>query len=228
MRLLGVPIRLLVCDMAGTVINEGGIIYKAIDNTLKGMGYSSTEEERKLWFGKDKKEVLCNHIQKFHNNNNIDQIVDTAEIKLIKELEKEYFENTNIKLMDGTLDLFDTLRTNNVKVALNTGYPKALQKKIIGHFDLNNHIDSYISSEEVIKGRPYPFMIDELSRRTYTYKRKSIVKVGDTMNDILEGINSNCGLSIGVLSGAGKKSDLDTKANMVLNNISDLNKYLQQ
>ena len=48
------------------------------------------------------------------------------------------------------------------------------------------------------------------------------------MNDIMEGRNANCGLSIGVLSGAGKKNELNTVANMVLNNISDLNKYLRQ
>ena len=52
--------------------------------------------------------------------------------------------------------------------------------------------------------------------------------IGDTMNDIMEGRNANCGLSIGVLSGAGKKNELNTVANMVLNNISDLNKYLRQ
>ena len=40
-------------------------------------------------------------------------------------------------------------------VALNTGYPKVFQDKIIQHFNLQDHIDHYISSEEVSYGRPY-------------------------------------------------------------------------
>lgn len=228
MKLLGLPVRLAVFDMAGTIINEGGIIYKAINETLDNMGYYSEENERNNWPGRDKKEVMYTHIKRFHDTNtNIDSIVDTAEKNLLTILEKEYFTNKNIKLMDNTLELFDYMRKNSVKVALNTGYPSSLQEKIINHFDLKDHIDAYISSEEVFRGRPYPYMIMELMKKTYVYDSNKVIKIGDTENDIMEGINANCGLTIGVLSGAGKKDILNKNANMVLNNIGELEKFLR-
>ena len=48
-------------------------------------------------------------------------------------------------------------------------------------------------------------MIMDLMMRLKIYDPRNVVKIGDTSNDILEGLNANCGLSIGVLSGAGKK-----------------------
>lgn len=54
-------------------------------------------------------------------------------------------------------------------------------------------------------GRPAPFMIYELMRRHNIYYSTEVVKVGDTKNDIFEGINAKCGTTVGVLSGAGNK-----------------------
>ena len=59
-------ISLLICDMAGTVINEKGIIYSSIKNTLNHLGFWSTNEDKKHWYGRDKtevmREVITNHI----------------------------------------------------------------------------------------------------------------------------------------------------------------------
>ena len=64
--LLRNKITLLVCDMAGTIINEQGIIYKSIGNTLHGMGFKTTEEDRKIWHGRDKREVLLGVIERHY------------------------------------------------------------------------------------------------------------------------------------------------------------------
>ncbi len=42
-------INLLVRDMAGTVINERGIIYSSIKNTLNQLGFQTTEDDMKYW-----------------------------------------------------------------------------------------------------------------------------------------------------------------------------------
>ena len=41
------------------------------------------------------------------------------------------------------------IRENNIKVALNTGYPSKFQNKIINYFEMNNFIDEWISSEKI-------------------------------------------------------------------------------
>ena len=91
--------------------------------------------------------------------------LDYAEIYLLQELENEYFTNSKIKLIDNVLDTFQELRDNNIKIALNTGYPRQFQKKIIDHFNLNDYIDHSISSEQVLSGRPDPYMIHRLMKK---------------------------------------------------------------
>ena len=42
-------INMLVCDMTGTIIKENNIIYKAMANSLKIVGYPATKEQQKKW-----------------------------------------------------------------------------------------------------------------------------------------------------------------------------------
>ena len=121
-------------------------------------------------------------------------------------------------------DLFDVLRINGIKVTLNTGYPKNIQNKIIQKFNLDLHVDDYISSEEVVFGRPYPYMIYNLMERNYVINPNNVIKIGDTINDIKEGKNANCGMTIGVLSGHNNSQQLhNVGADIIYNNIMDLN-----
>ena len=51
-------ITFLVCDMAGTVINENGIIYNSMEKVLKNMGCSVTRDMKETEYGQEKKKVL--------------------------------------------------------------------------------------------------------------------------------------------------------------------------
>jgi phosphonoacetaldehyde hydrolase len=57
--------------------------------------------------------------------------------------------------------------------------------------------DSSVTPGEVGGGRPYPFMIYENAVRLGVYPMAAIVKVGDTLSDIHEGLNAGC-WSVGV------------------------------
>jgi len=213
--------------MTGTIIKENNIIYKAMANSLKIVGYPATKEQQKKWPGLEKKQVFYNHIKNHYGNDvrpiTIMPIADKAEDILKKELEKEYFEKNNISLVDDeVLHLFDNLRINGIKISLNTGYSKQLQHQIINHFELEQHVDDFISSEEVIYGRPFPYMIHRIMERNYILNVKNVAKIGDTLNDMKEGRNAGCGLNIGVLSGKEDKKTLLKCGDVVINKITDL------
>jgi phosphonoacetaldehyde hydrolase len=57
--------------------------------------------------------------------------------------------------------------------------------------------DSGVTPGEVGSGRPHPFMIYENAVRLGVYPMAAIVKVGDTLADIHEGLNAGC-WSVGV------------------------------
>ena len=218
-------IGLVVCDMAGTIINEKGLIYKTMFNTLKTSGYAVSVSCMDTWPGKDKKEVLKRVVyQHIGNYKSADAISSELEKDLIINLEKEYFKKGNIELVNkDLLGFFDWLRINGIKVALNTGYPKQMQEKIIDHFNLDSHIDNYISSEDVVSGRPSPYMINRLMEKNLMISSKNVAKIGDTKMDMKEGVNAHCGLTIGVLTGYDNKQNLiEAGADIVVNNITDL------
>jgi phosphonatase-like hydrolase len=221
-------ISLLVCDMGGTTVNESGLIYKSLFNTLSKLGYNPCETDVSNWTGLGKRHVLYSEIYKKtfpQGCHDISWRVDEAEKCLFKELTEQYFNQSRVELIDeNLLDLFDRSRMNGIKVALNTEYPKSFQNTIIAYFNLDKHIDAFISSEEVKYGRPYPYMIHNLMEQFDIVDSKHVVKVGDTINDMKEGENAHCGVTVGVLSGyENKETLLNSGADVVVNKITDLN-----
>ena len=88
--------------------------------------------------------------------------------------------------------LFNKLRDNGVKIALNSGFSVDIQESLIENLNMREFIDGYISSESVPHGRPEPFMIQELMSRFDITDPAEVIKVGDSKNDILEGKNAGC------------------------------------
>ena len=219
-------ISMIVCDMAGTIINEKGIIYNIMENKLNKIGIHVTKEEINNWGGRYKYDVFSHEINKHTSDYHQQQILMNKAEKIFPvKLNQMYFdEPNNISLIhDELFDLFDVLRINGVKIALNTGYPKDIQQKIIEKFNLDLHVDDYISSEDVNYGRPYPYMIYKLMERNYIINSNNVIKIGDTVNDIKEGINANCNLSIGVLTGSTSIADLKANgADLIYDSIMDI------
>ena len=215
-------ISMIVCDLAGTTINESGIIYQSIYNTLNKSGYTAKKSDMKRWYGRDKNEVMKEHILKFDKKLD-NKILQKLEASLIDELSEEYFTNDRVQLIDKKLPEFcKDLQNNDILVTLNTGYPKCLQNKIVEHFEMNKFVNDWISSSEVQRGRPYPHMINKM-RKKHNIDSKNIAKFGDTVNDILEGKNANCGLVVGVLSSTNNEEELlNAGADIVINKITDL------
>tara|TARA_A100001015_G_scaffold54318_1_gene59602 strand:+ start:2627 stop:3337 length:711 start_codon:yes stop_codon:yes gene_type:complete len=218
------PVKLIVCDMAGTTINEGGIVYDTLYETMKNFGLTVSKNEKKKWYGKNKYEVLNNYLTL---DNKIDLRIKKAvqsqlHTNFDNNLKEKYFFENNIKLIHYKLpELFNNIRKKNVKISLNTGYNKEIQESIINKLNMNEFIDNYISSEEVKFGRPLPYMINRLIDKNNIKKTDEVIKIGDTQIDILEGKNANCGLSIGVLTGACNKYEL-AEADLILNSVMDL------
>lgn len=221
-------IKMLIFDMAGTTINENGLVYKTLYNTIKDFGINIKENDIKKWHGVNKYEVLDHFL--INNNNNLqnfDNIIlykNQLHKSFDNNLKKEYFDNNSIKLIDENLpNLFNEIRKNNIKICLNTGFNINIQQSIINKLNMNEFIDDYISSEEVIKGRPHPYMIHKLMEKHNITDPKQVIKFGDSKNDILEGLNANCSASVGVLTGADSINQLlHCNPSMIINSIMDI------
>ncbi len=213
---------MIVCDMAGTIIQENGIVYKALYNTVKLINPRMKREEINDFHGCSKREVINYFVDK-ERMNSPEVVKRNLDSEFNYFLKKEYTENPNVTLINNNIpSFFNALRDQDIKICLNTGYNKDIQKLLIDKFNLHENIDDYISSEEVSRGRPYPHMIKELMRRNNINDPKSIVKIGDSLADILEGKNVGC-MTVGVLSGAESEDKLKSNnPDFIIDNIMEL------
>lgn len=58
-------ISLIVCDMAGNVIDEGGLVYKTLFSTLSQCNIPVQQSDIKGWYGLEKTNVIGKMISKY-------------------------------------------------------------------------------------------------------------------------------------------------------------------
>ena len=217
-------ITLMVCDMAGTVINEGGLVYKTLYETLKNNNIPVKKSDINDWHGQQKQQVISDMIDKYLPHEMYkDDVKNYCYDEFHVCLSDAYFgAHSNISLIDPELpNFFQRLQFNGVKIALNTGYERNFQRKIINHFNMNEYVDDFISSGDVRMGRPYPYMIHRIMERNNIISVKHVAKVGDTRNDVLEGKNAGCGVTIAVQTGAGTTTDF-LEADLIVDKITNI------
>ena len=210
--------------MAGTVINEGGLVYKTLYETLKNNNIPVKKSDINDWHGQQKQQVISDMIDKYLPHEMYkDDVKNYCYDEFHVCLSDAYFgAHSNISLIDPELpNFFQRLQFNGVKIALNTGYERNFQRKIINHFNMNEYVDDFISSGDVRMGRPYPYMIHRIMERNNIISVKHVAKVGDTRNDVLEGKNAGCGITIAVQTGAGSTRDF-LEADMIVDKITNI------
>jgi len=200
--------KLAVLDMAGTTINDGGLVQQAAINAMLNISnISITKADADKVMGIPKGtafQTLCSISGAPSDNELITKLVTYFN----NELKALYSDKNNISLMPYTQELFLAMRRKNTKIYLNTGFEKSIATVIVNTLDLGTLIDGYIASDEVEMGRPHPHMIHkamEISKVNYSHQ---VMKIGDTVSDLYEGFAAGCAYNIGVLTGAQNYEEL--------------------
>eukprot|EP01062_Namystynia_karyoxenos_P009253 TRINITY_DN13267_c0_g1_i1.p2 TRINITY_DN13267_c0_g1~~TRINITY_DN13267_c0_g1_i1.p2 ORF type:complete len:307 (+),score=119.23 TRINITY_DN13267_c0_g1_i1:105-923(+) len=212
-------IRMVVFDMAGTVVDEGGIVYITLKKVMRKAGLKVDDAAFDAWHGANKKEVVA-HFVKVERKGDVEKIYAHFE----RELEAAYYaQDSPLKVIPGAVELFDRLRAAGIKVCLDTGFPRKIADYIIKRLGFGPHIDGCCVAMEVGKGRPYPYMIYELMRRNGIERIDQVAKVGDTARDMEEGRYAGTPHVFGVLTGADKRGTLVKHgASHVLRSVADI------
>lgn len=105
-------------------------------------------------------------------------------------------------VLPGVTETVDILRSRGIRIGSTTGYLSDIMEKVTPAARAGGYEpDCVVTPDMVGSGRPGPFMIFECMRQLQVYPPCSVVKVGDTVVDILEGVNAGT-WSIGILTGS--------------------------
>src|SRR5262249_30888068 len=121
-----------------------------------------------------------------------------------------YRQAPGIHETDGASDVMRRLRAAGVKVALDTGFARAITDVVVERLGWRDDVvDVTVSSDEVARRRRNPDMVLRARRGGGVRDPARVAKVGDPPADLIEGTAAGCGFVVGVTSGSHASIELE-------------------
>lgn len=216
-------ITLVVFDMAGTTVQDTGLVRQSFLAADEHAGLSRTEADREQmlrYVGEtmgQSKIVVFRHLAR----GNEDQAQAAN-----KEFERCYAQlvvDGHCTAIPRAQEVMTSFRSQGVKTALTTGFARETQSAIIDALGWHDLADVVLCPEEGVRGRPHPDMPLVALMRTQTESVRSMVVVGDTASDVTSGLRAGARASVGVLTGAHDAEQLSAAgATHILDSVADL------
>lgn len=196
--------------MAGTVIDEGNVVYKTVQKALLKGGIGVTLEQVLAdGAGKEKSKAISDLAKKY------DSSKDTLSIESIYQdfvvLLDSAYQDLEVMPISGAENVFRELKDLGIYRILNTGYTKKTAMQLINKlgWSKDNQYDELVTATEVPRTRPFPDMIFMAMELMGITDASTVLKVGDSAIDIEEGKNAGCGITVGITTGAHTREQLE-------------------
>jgi phosphonatase-like hydrolase len=199
-------IRLVVFDIAGTIIEDHGEVIRAFTKALMENGIPFVEDELKQWKGASKREVIRHFVQQAGTQADIDQKIESSYRRFRSELECFYSEK--LEPIAGAVETFRWCKDHNILLATTTGFYREISDLVLRQTGWRDFFAANISSSDVSQGRPAPYMIFRAMEATGVQNVKEVVNVGDTPFDLQSGWNAGAAGVVGVLTGSHNQESL--------------------
>lgn len=221
-------IKMVVLDMAGTTVNEDNLVYKTLHKTLLNEGIQCTLEDVLTYgAGKEKRKAVVDIIA-FLNFPATIQEIDKIFNLFMNNL-SEVYNDAPIFPQKNAEELFNLLHQKGMIVVLNTGYDSKTANLLLDKlkWKVGETIDQLVTASDVINGRPNPGMIDFAMKYFNITDPAMVAKIGDSIIDIEEGKNANCGLILGITTGAHTADQLSSAyPDAVIDNLLELGNFI--
>ena len=221
-------IELIVCDMAGTTVDEHGDVYRALENAVHETGVEVAADDLQTWMGAEKREAITELIR-LGGGEPESRKGDKA-FERFRELLLGYYTQNPPTALPGVEQALRELSARGVKVALSTGFSREVMEVLLGVLGWNvgegELLDAAVPADEVAAGRPAPYMIHRAMEQTGVQNVAHVLAAGDTVNDLLAARNAGVH-AVGVLTGKLQRAELEEQPHdAVLEGVKDLPKYL--
>jgi len=216
-------IKMVVFDMAGTTVDEDNVVYKTLHQAVVAAGADVTLDDVLLHAaGKEKLQAIKDVFLSVGLINS--DLTQSTYESFVVALEQSYHTQSITPQLEAEW-VFEQLRKQQIKVVLNTGYNSTIANIIVEklNWKIGTTIDGLITANDVLKSRPFPDMIFLAMQQMNITNAAEVVKVGDSIIDIEEGKNADCGITIGITTGAHSYSQLQTaNPSFIIHQLSEI------
>lgn len=203
-------IQMVVFDWAGTTVDYASSApHTVFDRIFTAAGIHLTKEEINLPMGKDKREHIRELLSCESGNRQWIQLHGGLWTENDVEELFQKFEEILLNVVadysspiPGVAETVAKLREQGVKIGSTTGYTSRMMEQVIPQAaQLGYQADCVVTPDVTGASRPTPFMLFECMQQMNIYPPCTVVKVGDTVVDMLEGKNAGT-WSVGILTGS--------------------------
>lgn len=218
------PFGLVVLDMAGTTVADGGLVEQAFSAAAERLGVKpgSGEHDRQLAYVRatmgESKISVFRHL---FGDEEKAQYANTA----FEEAYGALVDGGRIAPIPGAREAVERLTAEGRTVVLTTGFARTTQDAILAALGWQDLVPLTLCPADAGgRGRPYPDMVLAAFLRTGVVDDvRRVAVAGDTSYDMLSGVRSGAGLVVGVLTGAHDAGQLDRNgATRVLGSVAEL------
>jgi phosphonatase-like hydrolase len=217
-------IKLIVFDMAGTVVDENNVVYKTLQKAINEGGIPVTlDQVLAEGAGKEKSKAIHDIVNLYSPGQSAEKI-ETMYQNFVLMLEKVY-DHLDITPIEGAEELFKELKSKEIYTVLNTGYTHKTAQQLLSKLKWSKGVtfDEIVTASDVAGTRPAPDMIFHAMKLTGISDATEVLKIGDSIIDIEEGKNAGCGITVGITTGAHTKAQLESAhPDYVINHLSEL------
>ncbi len=209
-------IKAIIFDMDGVLIDSVKYLYEAFNLALKKYDVYINNEDIKKYLGKPMREK----IKMWKEEYNIKEDIDIAKFsKEVFELEMNLLKE-NVKVDKNLLDLVQSLKENNLKLAVATSSPKSRAENILELIGLKENTDVLLTDEDFEKSKPNPDIFLKTAERLGVNPEECVV-IEDAVNGIIAAKNAGM-KSIALLTKYHGKDEFND-ADLIINSLVELN-----
>lgn len=199
-------LKLVVFDMAGTTVRDNGQVPAAFTAALAEYGVTVTAEQLNRVRGSSKRQAAWQLLPDEPERDARAEKIYTAFCRHLTH----HYQSEGVAAMDGATQVFQWLRAQGIKVALNTGFDRDITGLLLAALQWQDGVvDAVLCGDDVRQGRPAPYLIFHAMEATDVTEVRQVMNVGDTVLDLQAGYNASVRWNIGVLSGAHSREQLE-------------------
>ncbi|AMY54923.1 phosphonatase-like hydrolase [Rhodococcus fascians] len=217
------PISLVVFDMAGTTVEDTGLVQRsfAAADEHAGLSHNAEDKARMLTYVTDTMGQSKIDVFRHLSGGNEEQAQSAN--KAFERCYGQLVRDGHCSAIPGAEGLLTSLRSTGISTALTTGFAHDTQHAILAALGWQDIADIVLCPGDGVRGRPFPDMPLTALLRTGAPSVQSMVVIGDTTSDITSGLRSGARAVVGVLTGAHDGNQLRSAgATHILDSVAQL------
>jgi phosphonoacetaldehyde hydrolase len=192
-------VQAVILDWAGTAVDYGCMGPPAVfQQTFEKFGITVSTSDAREFMGLEKREHIrrlcalpqtaaqwCAAYGRDPDENDVAALYAQAEAMMVATIAR------HAEPIDGLLPFVDGLRQRDIKIGSCTGYTAPMMAVLAPAAAARGYRpDCVVCSSDVPAGRPLPWMCYQNAIGLQTFPLSAMIKIGDTVSDVQEGLNA--------------------------------------